>query len=268
MAAAACSARIWKRLRGSRWTAPLRRAIARRFELLGLSRSERRILGLVAPFTMVHPIGVRFTIDAALSAIRSDLRGAFVECGVWKGGCSLAVLLAQRAAFGRVVRPIYLLDSFAGLPPVTGRDGPLAASWQRGATPEENCLASETALHAVFRGFGFGGADYRVIRGWFDETAPKVALDLADTGIALLRLDGDWYESTKACLEALIPITHDGAAVIIDDYYAWDGCARAVHDYLSAHDVPYRLRSMRRDYAAYFVKLPYQAPALMTADQR
>ena len=150
MTAAARSAQIWTTLRRSRWMAPLRRAAARRLELSGVSRRERRILDVVAPFTMVHPSGVRFTIAAALAAIRDGLPGAIVECGVWKGGCSLAILLAQSAAFGRVVRPVTLLDSFAGLPPVDERDGPLAKAWQDGAQPDkffDSCAAAVMPRH-------------------------------------------------------------------------------------------------------------------------
>jgi O-methyltransferase len=227
----------------------------------GWRREERRILAAVAPYTMVHASGVAFTMHAALAAIRSGLPGVLVECGVWKGGCSLAVLLAQRAQFGRVVRPLYLLDSFAGLPPVEERDGPLAKAWQTGAQPDrflDNCAASESDLHATLRHFGFGDADYRVVPGWFEQTVPPLAAELRDEGIALLRLDGDWYGSTRTCLDGLVPVTRDGATVIIDDYYAWDGCARAVHDFLSQNDVPYRLKSLYGHFGAYFVKRPHR----------
>ena len=247
------------------WKAPLRAAASR---LVGVSkpeagedREERRILDLVAPDTMVHRSGVLFTMQAAMAAIRTGLPGAIVECGVWRGGCSLAVLLAQRAQFGRVERPLWLLDSFAGLPPVEARDGPLAQAWQEGAQPDkflDNCAASEAELHATFRRHGFGEADYRVVPGWFEDTVPALAEELRDTGIALLRLDGDWYRSTRICLDRLVPITSDGATVIVDDYYAWDGCARAVHDFLSQNDLPYRIKSLYGNFGAYFVKRPHR----------
>src|SRR5262249_5482699 len=100
------------------------------------------IIERVRPFTMVHESGVEFVIKESVRLVDQGIPGAFVECGVWRGGCSIASLLAQRAAFGRIVRPIYLLDSFEGLPQVTDKDGPLAAEWQTGKNVEtflENC---------------------------------------------------------------------------------------------------------------------------------
>jgi hypothetical protein len=78
-----------------------------------------------------------------------------------------------------------------------------------------------------------------MIKGWFSETLNNLRLE---EGIAILRLDGDWYESTMECLTALYPKVNCGGLIIIDDYYVWDGCARAVHDYLSEKNLPIRIR--------------------------
>ena len=75
--------------------------------------------------------------------------------------------------------------------------------------------------------------------GWFEKTLPGVRID---NGIALLRLDADWYESTIACLENLYDQVVPGGIVIVDDYYTWDGCARAVHDFLAHRKVTARVR--------------------------
>jgi O-methyltransferase len=97
-------------------------------------------------------------------------------------------------------------------------------------------------------------AGWELVPGWFDETVPPLARRLRGEGIALLRLDGDWYESTTVCLEHLEPLVHEEGVIVIDDYYAWDGCARAVHDYLSRHDLPYRLRGIPSGNGAYVIK--------------
>src|SRR5437867_10529537 len=76
----------------------------------------------VKPWTMVPEAGIRFTCEQTVALIARGLAGVVVECGVWKGGSSIAMLLAQREAFGRVERPVHMLDSFEGLPPVTPRD--------------------------------------------------------------------------------------------------------------------------------------------------
>jgi O-methyltransferase len=187
--------------------------------------------------------------------------GVIVECGVWKGGASLAALLAQRHAFGRVERSVYLLDSFEGLPPVKEKDGPLAADWQRGEDAErflDNCRAAEEEVRRVLAVHDFGAEEAIIVKGWFADTVGTVVGACSESGIAILRLDGDWYDSTTECLEALEPLVAEGGTIIIDDYYAWDGCARAVHDYLSRNDLPYRIKSLYGNFGAYMVKRRYR----------
>ena len=194
------------------------------------------ILEWVEGYTMVSEVAVRFTIEQAIEAVDRHPDSVIVECGVWRGGCSTAMLLAQRAAFGRVVAPVWLLDSFEGLPPAAERDGPLARSWQSDTdSPDyhDNCTASLADVRRGLERFGFGEDEVHLVEGWFADTVPDVASELASRGISLLRLDGDWYESTMTCLTQLEPCVVDEGTLLIDDYYAWDGCARAVHDYLS-----------------------------------
>lgn len=218
----------------------------------------RRIVRAVAPHTMVPPVGIAFAAQRAAEAALSGRGGAIVECGVWRGGTSFAMLLAQRAAAGRVVCPVHMLDSFQGLPPVQERDGPLARAWQAGEAPDDpdaNCRAEETAVRAARDRLGFGEAEAPIHRGWFSDTVGPLADRLsAAGGIALLRLDGDWYDSTVECLEAFLPVVQEEALVIVDDYYAWDGCARAVHDTLSRRDLAYRLWTAPGAQGVWFVK--------------
>jgi hypothetical protein len=210
---------------------------------------------------MVPEVGVRFTIEQAVRAVTQAVPGVMVECGVWRGGCSIAMLLAQREVLGHVERPVYLFDSFEGLPPAAESDGPLALQWQQNTGPDQsfdNCRATLDEVQSSLDSIGFTPADYRLIPGWFDDTMPRQADALAQSKIALLRLDGDWYESTKTCLEHLIPAVTENGVVIVDDYYAWDGCARAVHEYLGRHNLPYRIRSLPDFVGAYFVKKAYR----------
>jgi hypothetical protein len=206
---------------------------------------------------MVPEPGLRFTVERTVEVARSAIPGVLVECGVWRGGCSLAMLRAQEETFGHVRRCVYLLDSFEGLPPVTARDGPLAQQWQSATeAPDyyDNCRASVAEVRRALDAFGFTARDYEIVDGWFDETLPGLAERLSAAGIALLRIDADWYEPTLACLDHLLPIVSPGGFVIVDYYYAWDGCARAVHEFLGRHDLPYRIRSIPGFAGAYFVK--------------
>lgn len=213
------------------------------------------IIRTVAPYTMVGEGGVRFTAEMAVEVIHRKVPGVFVECGVWKGGCSLAMLLAQLAAFGEVRRSVHMFDSFKGLPPAEERDGGAALKWQRDT--DHNCRANARELKELINAaFSYNGKHpYRIWEGWFDQTLPKFVAERQEhREIALLRIDCDWFKSVQLCLEILFPYVSQHGIVIIDDYYAWDGCARAMHDFLSEWDTPYRIRSLPDMSAAYLVK--------------
>lgn len=214
-----------------------------------------RIVRRVSAYTMVPYSGLIFAIQRAAEAALAGRGGAIVECVVWRGGSSFAMALAQKAACGRVVCPVHMLDSFEGLPPVTERDGPAAAAWQRSqdpTAPDAFLRTPEHAVRATARRLGFTEEEVVIHRGWFAATAAPLARQLAKRGgVALLRLDGDWYDSTIECLEAFGPALLDGAIIVVDDYYYWDGCARAVHDWLSRHDLPWRIRTIPRQHGAW-----------------
>jgi hypothetical protein len=155
-----------------------------------------------------------------------------VECGTWKGGMSagLIEILGSR-------RPYHFFDSFSGLPDAQPIDGDGALQWQAnkaGVTYFDNCTASEEEFRQTLDRARADPLMCAIYKGLFSETVAK-----APTGsIALLRIDGDWYDSTMTCLEALFPRVSPSGLVIIDDYGTWDGCTRAVHDYLAANKRP------------------------------
>lgn len=209
------------------------------------------IVTAVRPYTMVCDDGVKFAAQCAIEA-----KGGFiVECGVWRGGSSLAMLLAQRMACG-LVTPVFMFDSFEGMPAPGQEDGNAAAAWHRGADPSpfyyDNCRAERAGVDAAFQLFGFrpDGIDYRIVAGRFEKTA-WAPLEPHLDKISLLRLDADWYEATKVCLaefgRRLIP----GALVIVDDYFAWEGCKLAVDRWLAARP-GIELQAMPNQSAAYF----------------
>ena len=165
--------------------------------------------------------------NLALARTVRAVRGAIVECGVWRGGMSAALAMTLGPE-----RVYWLFDSFEGLPEAQPIDGPSAAAWQANTTGPhyyDNCCATEEEAAEAMCAAGV--PDVRIRKGWFADTLPMA--DFPE-GIALLRLDGDWYDSTRQGLE-LFPNVNEGGIVIVDDYFAWDGCARAVHDYLSEH---------------------------------
>jgi O-methyltransferase len=174
----------------------------------------------------------------------SGVKGCVVECGVWRGGMSagMAELLPERE--------FYLFDSFEGLPKAREIDGENAIAWQKntaGETYFDNCAAEMGFAEKAMRK---SGAIHKLIKGWFNETLPQA---IFSSEIAVLRLDADWYDSTKACLVNLYPKVAKGGVIILDDYYAWDGCSRALHDYLSENLSVSRIHSTAMG-VAYVVK--------------
>ncbi len=206
----------------------------------------RNLVATVRSASMVPDEALIFTWQRMLELIDRGVPGALIECGTWMGGCAFGMALAQRQTYGRVVRPIFMLDSFEGLPPASERDGPAALLYQsRPDAPGyyDNCRAPVDEVRRFRAEFGLGEAECPIVQGWFNETVPKLAKTFAALdGVALLRVDCDWYDPVRLVLDHLEPQVRDGGIIILDDYYAWDGCSRATHDYLSANDLPYRLR--------------------------
>ena len=165
-----------------------------------------------------------------IAADSSFARCSVVECGTWRGGMSAALI----EVMGRE-RSYHFFDSFAGLPPAKAIDGEAARRWQENTNSPynyNNCTASQEEFIATINRTGIDHDKVHVYPGLFQNTVGTI-----DVGrIALLRLDGDWYDSTMCCLRAFFPRMADGGYVIIDDYGFWDGCTRAVHDYLARNE--------------------------------
>ena len=167
----------------------------------------------------------------------ASVPGCIIECGVWRGGMSagLAAVLGNS-------RQYLLFDSFEGLPPAKEIDGEGALNWQKNKQAEnyyDNCTAGE---EFATRAMTLAGAkSFKLAKGWFDKTLPAFR---PPEPIALLRLDGDWYESTMVCLKSLYEFVAPNGLIILDDYHTWDGCSRALHDFLSQRSAIERIRSL------------------------
>jgi O-methyltransferase len=182
-----------------------------------------------------------------------DVKGCVVECGTWKGGmvAGIAKMLNQPE------RNYYLFDSYEGLPDAVELDGKQAQAFATDPAmiaQYDNCKADiEFAREAMKLS---GAKNVQIIKGWFNETLPNFP---KNEKIAILRLDGDWYESTLECLNLLFDKVADEGVIIIDDYYAWEGCAKAVHDFLSSRKSAVRVRQfqntvcyLQKDLTKYF----------------
>jgi O-methyltransferase len=194
-----------------------------------------RIYNRFREFTMIPRRA--YVQNLQLAAGIAHIPGSIVECGVWRGGMSggLAQLLGPQ-------RKYYLFDSFEGLPAAKEVDGESALEWQKNTSSPryfDNCTAPEDFARRAMALSGAQSVEF--VKGWFDQTLPAFK---SEEPIALLRLDGDWYDSTMVCLENLFDRVAPNGLIILDDYHFWDGCSRAVHDFLSKRSATERIRSL------------------------
>jgi O-methyltransferase len=157
------------------------------------------------------------------TVIRDGIGGDLIETGVWRGGACI-LMRAVLKAWGDETRTVWLADSFAGLPP------PDAAAYPADAGDKHHqwsdFAVSRAQVEENFRRYGLLDDHVRFLEGWFKDTLPRAPVER----LAVLRLDGDMYESTIQALESLYDRLAAGGFVIVDDYYMAP-CARAIHDF-------------------------------------
>jgi O-methyltransferase len=185
---------------------------------------------------------------------KNKVPGCFIECGVWKAGAS-GIMAQASLKYGTEPREIYLFDAFDDIcEPDELHDSQdiidevNKAVKRSGKKEYKGELKPITGIYDVWGGHGtlaeakillqekiqYPEANLHYVKGWFQDTVHEWA---AKTGpIAILRLDGDWYESTKVCLEAFYPHLVKGGICIIDDYGYNTGCQKAVDEYLAANN--------------------------------
>lgn len=165
--------------------------------------------------------------------------GAVVECGVLDGGT--AALMAQ--ATSNSSREVHLFDAWRGLPDITPEDGPESKKWVG------EVVGSPKRVVEVMSRLGIDQSRIHFHIGWFHETFPNVNIPK----IALLHIDCDFYEPTKLCLETWYPKVITGGFVQFDDYDAFQGCRKAVDEFLAAHPTS-KLETFGEQGTAFFIR--------------
>jgi O-methyltransferase len=198
-----------------------------------------------------------------------EINGSFVECGVWKGGATGMMALANLRQ-GRQRRHLHLFDAFQEIcEPDAVVDGERALREVREFTGNgghnKGKLQPVSGIYDMFGGPGTLEENQQLLEktigypkefihyhiGWFQNTIPADHQGIGP--IAVLRLDGDWYASTKVCLEYLFEKVVRGGVVIIDDYGTYEGCRRAVNEFMKLKQIPAYLASIDSD-CRFFVK--------------
>jgi O-methyltransferase len=194
----------------------------------------KRNLGLDWPAAAETMIGMQrlTSLQRCVETILAEnIPGDLVECGVWRGGACI-LMRAVLAVYGDEERCVWVADSFEGVPP-PDTDNYAADENLRLDLSADVLAVSEVDVKANFKRYGMLDDRVRFLPGWFKNTLPGAPIDR----IALLRLDGDLYESTIQALDALYPRLSVGAFCIIDDYYAIDACRQAVTEYRNRHRI-------------------------------
>lgn len=204
---------------------------------------RRGIKKLVHPNTMLSKKALLNILESIDHTKRENIQGAFVECGVWKGG-AVALAAMYLESLADFSMDLHLFDSFGEIcEPDANVDGKRAVLEARGIENAKGRLVSSGIYERM--GISTGQVDQvrdliekkvayqkgkvELHEGWFQETMPKCT---SIKEIAVLRLDGDWYSSTKCCLDHLYEKVSPRGVVIIDDYYAYEGCRKAVDEFL------------------------------------
>jgi hypothetical protein len=227
-------------------------AIQRSFRALGLevrryrgeisdypsdfSRAEVEVIQQVRPWTMTSAERLYALIQAVRYVTANSIEGSIVECGVWKGGSMAAVartLLANR----ETNRDLYLFDTFEGMSEPTSRDVDYAGKTATEVLQEDEGFKCGNAplqiVRTVLQDTGYPTDRIHFIAGKVEDTIPANA----PATISLLRLDTDWYESTKHELVHLFPRLSRHGVVIIDDYGHWKGSRQACDEYFAENRI-------------------------------
>lgn len=187
--------------------------------------------------TMTTPRRIAALCDAVEYLVRDDVPGAIAECGVWRGGSMMAAALTL-LRLDAADRDIYLYDTFRGMPPPSEADTFSAYDgyspmrhWrrrQRGEVNRWHYVPAED-VRAAMLSTGYPAERVHLVEGKVEDTLPAHA----PGRLALLRLDTDWYESTRHEMEQLYPRLSDGGVLIVDDYGHYKGARRAVDEFFA-----------------------------------
>lgn len=189
-------------------------------------------------YTMTSPERMYSLYKAVKYVVQAKLEGDFVECGVWKGGSAMVIAYTLKAL--RVTdRDIFLYDTFEGMSEPTEHDmknstgdgNHVRKYWeeqQKGGI-NEWCYSSLDEVRSNLERTGYPMSQIHTVKGKVEDSIPNTI----PKKISLLRLDTDWYESTKHELMYLYPILTDKGVLIIDDYGSWAGAKKAVDEFFA-----------------------------------
>jgi hypothetical protein len=200
------------------------------------SAADVELLRRILPYTMTSSARVLGLVDAIRWICAAKIPGAVAECGVWRGGSMMAAALTL-LEHGDDSRDLYLFDTYRGMtaPGEQDRDrrGRSAVTMfsrtRTGPNSSRWCAVGVRQVRSNLAGTGYPSSRLHFVEGPVEETIPAAA----PPELALLRLDTDWYTSTRHELEHLWPRLAPGGICIIDDYGDWSGARRATDEFIA-----------------------------------
>jgi hypothetical protein len=216
---------------------------------IDFDETDAELCRRIAPYTMTTPPRIYALIRAVEYVVSRPIPGAIVECGVWRGGSMMGVALTL-LRLGVTDRDLYLFDTFAGMTEPGEQDvkhtGERAVDMLAESSRDSHdwAVASLDQVREAVSTVGYPEERIHFVQGPVEETLPESAPE----EISLLRLDTDWYSSTKHALVHLYPRLARGGVLIIDDYGYWQGARQAVDEYVEENNVTLLLN--RIDYTA------------------
>lgn len=197
--------------------------------------ADRATISSLRSFTMTSSERLWSLMNAVRHLVDEGIEGDFVECGVWRGG-SVMAMAQELQRLGVTDRKIWLYDTFEGMTAPTDADveagSGVSATDMLERTPVGDgnnvwCVAGRSDVEANVRITGYPFDNFIFVEGDVSRTLTEQVPDR----ISLLRLDTDWYESTRISLEVLYPRLSVGGVCILDDYGHWQGARKAVDEY-------------------------------------
>jgi O-methyltransferase len=203
-----------------------------------LDPSVSETVRVVRPYTLTSVRRIVALCDAVRYVTRNQIPGDIVECGVWKGGSMMAIARTLMHA-GDQSRHLYLFDTYEGMTAPSDRDisaqGRPASDMLKNEDREDPqsvwCIAPIDQVRRAMDSVGYESSKVHFVKGRVEETLPSMAPER----ISLLRLDTDWYESTRHEMEQLFPRLSTGGVLIVDDYGHWQGARQAIDEYIEAN---------------------------------
>jgi hypothetical protein len=206
--------------------------------LRDFTAEQKGIITRVKPFTMTSEERIACLINAVTYVATRKVEGDIAECGVWRGGSMMTIALTL-LAHGDTTRSLYLYDTFEGMSSPTKIDKNYRDESAESQLKSQEkgtgiwCYASLEEVTENLLSTGYPSDKIHFVQGKVEDTIPGTT----PKKLSLLRLDTDWYESTKHELVHLYPALDKKGVLIIDDYGHWKGSKKAVDEYFQENDL-------------------------------